>query len=177
MKGCGSCTAQQKASISNWEAATSTLNFCFLVFHSTYFPANSMYSVVPGGHCFEVPEDCRSVLPYNTTNGIALNATHSANFTSWDTIEPFVQDDTKSTFCGLLYPQCSPLPGSQEMTYVNCREKCCKLLCQTTFFLMTMGYQKLTCEQLPEVAPGNSTCLNQDKEHTRLRSHCLCSAR
>ncbi|XP_071854373.1 uncharacterized protein [Apostichopus japonicus] len=139
--------------------------------------ANSMYSVVPGGHCFEVPEDCRSVLPYNTTNGIELNATHSANFTSWDTIEPFVQDDTKSTFCGLLYPQCSPLPGSQEVTYVNCRGQCCKLLCQTTFFLMTMGYQKLTCEQLPEVAPGNSTCLNQDKEHTRERTHCLCSAR
>lgn len=124
--------------------------------------ADSLYSVSPNDECFDIPEDCQTILPYNLTKGIPMHGNMSANFTAWDTMEPFLWDKTeeKRAFCGILYPQCDR-HNNGEVSYVNCRRQCkIKLLFSSYFYLLAMGYPALNCDLLPEVAPHGKTCLS-----------------
>lgn len=99
------------------------------------------------GECVSVPEQCLSVLPYNTTRGLNLNDTSLAYIAPWESIATVVQKDmTKRLFCALFYPQCK---DNANQVYTVCRDLCRRTKNKVEFVLAALGFPSLQCDRVP----------------------------
>ncbi|KAJ8020977.1 hypothetical protein HOLleu_40722 [Holothuria leucospilota] len=123
---------------------------------------SSDYRVIQG-HCVSVPEQCRSVLPYNATRGLNLSDSHLAYIAGWERIAPMAYEGIMDTrvillFCGLFYPPCAA--NESGSTSIVCWDLCILTKLQYEFILASLGFPTLLCEKLHKEAPPGYTCLS-----------------
>ncbi|XP_071853845.1 uncharacterized protein [Apostichopus japonicus] len=119
---------------------------CTTGFYGTFCQNGNVTSYnISNDQCVRLPEECRSVLPYNNTRGINLNGTNMAYIASWDTIATVARDSsTKKTLCAFAYPQC---PSDGTLIYKACQKSCMKVKNEIEFLLAAISYPTLECDK------------------------------